>query len=182
MYLAVTRHAHREYLTGPFPDRDAYMTVERDAWVTYYAAGRDAWKTYGTAMDATAEPKPAPRPESNPYPPAGLSVGSSAHWPTMRDVSPTAVRDESALSADGIPRPGPDLLSVYAALEARYGLNCLECSFPWRQPSPACPRLVNDVHPAGAGTQTGKADHPSASLGFPGSAFPMFTPRPESER
>lgn len=55
-YLATVQGAHREYLTGPWPDRDAYTHVERSAWMTYYAAGRDAWRHY------TREIQPPPPP------------------------------------------------------------------------------------------------------------------------
>ncbi len=55
-YLAVVERAHREYLTGPWPDREAYQHVEQSAWVTYYAAGREAWRHY------TAELTPPPPP------------------------------------------------------------------------------------------------------------------------
>lgn len=67
-YLATVERAHREYLTGPFPDRDAYTVVERDAWSTYYAAGRESWKLYRAAMEATAARRLQPPPEHDPYP------------------------------------------------------------------------------------------------------------------
>lgn len=181
MYLLVVQGAHRQYLTGPYPDRSAYETVERDAWITYYAVCRDAWKTYATALETTPPPPPAPEPQSHPYPPAIHESISGNPWPTQRDVSPYPESDESELLVGSPFGGGTDINMVRANLEARYGPNCRECGIPWRQPSPACPHREYDVHPAGAGTQTGKADHPSASLGFPGSAFPMFTPRPESE-
>ena len=58
-YLATVEHAHREYLTGPWPDRESYNHVESSAWVTYYAAGRAAWRHY------TAEITPPPPPPAN---------------------------------------------------------------------------------------------------------------------
>lgn len=63
-YLAVTEQAHREYLIGPWPDRDSYLVVERQAWMTYHAAGRQAWKRY--AADMTALASDASRPYRNP--------------------------------------------------------------------------------------------------------------------
>lgn len=63
-YLATVEKAHREYLTGPWPDRDAYQVVERQAWVTYYAAGRDAWRYY--AAEITEPPAQSPRLSRNP--------------------------------------------------------------------------------------------------------------------
>ena len=45
-YLATTYHAHRQYLTGPWPDREAYQTVENTAWKVYYQASREAWQRY----------------------------------------------------------------------------------------------------------------------------------------
>lgn len=57
-YLAVVERAHREYLTGPWPDRDSYQSVERSAWVTYYAAGRQAWRIYEQEMIAPPPPPP----------------------------------------------------------------------------------------------------------------------------
>lgn len=56
-YLTAVQHAHREYLTGPFPDREAYNVVEGDAWRRYYAAGREAWRTYA---DEASPPPPPP--------------------------------------------------------------------------------------------------------------------------
>jgi len=58
MYLAVTARAHHEYLAGPWPDRDAYLIVERDAYTTYYQAGREAWRFYRATME-TPPPPPA---------------------------------------------------------------------------------------------------------------------------
>lgn len=60
-YLAAVESAHREYLTGPWSDREAYTHVERFAWVTYYAAGRDAWRHY-TAEITPPPPPPLPTP------------------------------------------------------------------------------------------------------------------------
>lgn len=59
-YLAVTADAQDEYLTGPWPNRDAYQEVERRAWTTYYAAGRAAWQSYRAECDQTAPPPPPP--------------------------------------------------------------------------------------------------------------------------
>lgn len=50
-YLATVQAAHREYLAGPNPDRGYYLTVERDAYATYYAAGRAAWQCYRAVME-----------------------------------------------------------------------------------------------------------------------------------
>jgi hypothetical protein len=55
-YLEATAQAHREHLTGPWPDRDTYERIERTAWTVYYGAGRAAWKTYRAEMDAEAQP------------------------------------------------------------------------------------------------------------------------------
>lgn len=63
-YLAVTARAHTEYLTGPWPDRDSYTVVERQAWLTYYTAGRAAWQMYRHEIDS---PPPPPMPPSAPY-------------------------------------------------------------------------------------------------------------------
>ncbi len=58
-YLNAVQAAWHEYIPGPYPDRDAYNTMERDAWFTYYAACRDAWRTFRTANE-TSQPPPPP--------------------------------------------------------------------------------------------------------------------------
>lgn len=63
-YLTDVASAHREYLTGPWPDRGAYEVMERQAWMTYYAAGRDAWKFYRAALET---PPPPPAMPAAPY-------------------------------------------------------------------------------------------------------------------
>lgn len=63
-YLAVSTRAHLEYLTGPWPDREAYDHVERSAWMTYYATCREAWRTYTREMERPwAPPLPTPYPD-----------------------------------------------------------------------------------------------------------------------
>lgn len=61
-YLAVVQSAHREYLTGPWPDREAYQHVEQSAWMTYYAAGREAWRYYARELAVPARQHPYPDP------------------------------------------------------------------------------------------------------------------------
>jgi hypothetical protein len=65
-YLMITEVAHRSYLTGPWPDRETYTTVERQAWGAYYAAGRKAWQDYRRDL-ATETPPPPPGPAAT-YP------------------------------------------------------------------------------------------------------------------
>jgi hypothetical protein len=60
-YLSVVARAHQEYLTGPWPDRDAYNVVELQAWHTYYHAGRSAWNVYRAELATPPEP-PRPKP------------------------------------------------------------------------------------------------------------------------
>ena len=96
-YLAVVERAHHEYLSGPWPDREAYQHVEASAWVTYYAAGRDAWQHY-TAEITPPPPPPAhsaapyltrdagaevwpPDPPRTQYPTFNPSTGGSELWP-----------------------------------------------------------------------------------------------------
>jgi hypothetical protein len=57
-YLAITAEAHHQYLTGPWPDRDAYNRVEGTAWRVYYAAGRDAWRDYRDSMSPPMPKRP----------------------------------------------------------------------------------------------------------------------------
>lgn len=59
-YLQTTRAATAEYLTGPWPDRDAYSAVERSAWTTYYAAGRNAWRVYRSEITPPPPPPALP--------------------------------------------------------------------------------------------------------------------------
>lgn len=180
-YLAVTRRAHHEYLSGPWPDRDYYLTVERDAYATYYAAGRDAWKTYRTDMETAAEPKPAPRPESNPYPPAGLSVGSSAYWPTERDVAPYPPADHS-VSGAGVPYPAPSFTArpewpicgapyFPADADDSRGIYC--------RLRPGHPGPHDDLvsRPASFPAGSGQSGNGNAMWADP----PQITPNPESE-
>lgn len=63
-YLATVERAHHEYLSGPWPDREAYQHVELSAWVTYYAAGREAWQYYTREVEP---PPPPPAPPAAPY-------------------------------------------------------------------------------------------------------------------
>ncbi|MGH9622527.1 MAG: hypothetical protein ACRD45_22820 [Bryobacteraceae bacterium] len=63
-YIATVQSAHREYLTGPWPDREAYQHVETSAWVTYYAAGREAWRHYTREL---MPPPPPPTHSAAPY-------------------------------------------------------------------------------------------------------------------
>lgn len=53
-YLQAVINAHAEYLAGPYPDRDAYNTVERSAWMTYYAQCRNLWRDYFTRCEQAA--------------------------------------------------------------------------------------------------------------------------------
>lgn len=73
LYIEITREAHRQYLAGPWPDRDAYQHVEQSAWVTYYAAGRQAWIDYAAELTppppppARVTPSPIAQREANAY-------------------------------------------------------------------------------------------------------------------
>lgn len=75
-YLATTMAAHREYLMGPWPDREGYQHVEHSAWVTYYAAGREAWRYY------TAEVTPPPPPPSHGAAPQLTRDAGAEVWPS----------------------------------------------------------------------------------------------------
>lgn len=66
-YLATVQGAHREYLSGPWPDHDAYSHVEHSAWITYYAAGREAWRTYAREMEPPPPPPAITPPPAEPY-------------------------------------------------------------------------------------------------------------------
>ena len=86
VYLATVNSAHREYLTGPWPDRDSYEHVERSAWITYYAAGREAWRRY--TAELTPPPPPPPGrgtvPDNLPVSPESyLSMTSGPDQPTF---------------------------------------------------------------------------------------------------
>lgn len=86
-YLLAVQRAHVEYLAGPFPDRDAYATVERDAWLTYYQAGRAAWRSYRVEMD---NPPPA-------MPPARPTFSAAPYVPPPEQFEQ---RQETYLAAD----------------------------------------------------------------------------------
>lgn len=147
MYLLVTARAHHEYLTGPWPDRGAYEVVERQAWNTYYAAGRGAWGRYQAALETTAAPGVGPAPDATEGTRAWAAKMGYRHPRPAPAAHPYPMSDESALSAGLLLRHEPDALVAWDVLERRYGPNCPECGIPWRQPSPLCPRAVNDVHP-----------------------------------
>ena len=84
-YLAVVERAHNEYLTGPWPDREAYEHVERSAWMTYYAAGREAWRYYTDELTPPPPPATPPSAASHPYPYHPDDYGQGGLW----QVSPT---------------------------------------------------------------------------------------------
>jgi len=84
MYLDVVQRAHHEYLTGPWPDREAYNHVEQSAWQTYHAAGREAWKIY-TQEITPPPPPPARSPEYHPP-----QSASGAGWPFPPQLDPQA--------------------------------------------------------------------------------------------
>jgi hypothetical protein len=124
-YLAAVQAARQRREATAGPAFEEFAAAERAAWFAYHETGHRAWLAYQETQ-RTQPPEPFPAP---------------------RDVSPYPMSDESALSV-GLPlRHEPDVQAVWAALEARYGLNCPECGIPWRQPSPACPHLIHDVHP-----------------------------------
>lgn len=92
-YLATTMSAHREYLMGPWPDREAYQHVEHSAWVTYYAAGREAWRHY-TAEITPPPPPPTGSMHVHPYPPERISGPDFGGWePSQPTFSPTQESD-----------------------------------------------------------------------------------------
>lgn len=125
-YLAVVQRAHHDYLTGAWPDRDAYNRVEQQAWLVYYAAGRAAWAEMTKAL-ADLGKLPAPPPAgTHPYPVSTPPPGHVAPGELAR----RAVR--------------------LWELESKHGRNCFECGIPWRSPSPDCPGQVYDEHPAPA--------------------------------
>lgn len=82
-YLAVVQGAHREYLTGPWPDREAYQHVEQSAWMTYYAAGREAWRAYTRELAVPARQHPYPDPLPSPQQPIPPSHPGDSWWPSM---------------------------------------------------------------------------------------------------
>ncbi len=153
-YLAATRHAHAEYLTGPWPDRESYQLAERQAWVTYYQAGRAALNAYRAEMTARETTLPRRQPAA-----ADRTAGGSG----------TGQQTGQGITTESMEQSRADL-------EARHGLNCTEGGVPWRQPSPACQRRLFNVHPLppAAGPAAG------AGTGWPGSppapAQPTYTP------
>lgn len=74
-YLFTVESAHRQYLAGPWPDRDGYDAVERSAWMTYYHACRDAWQEFVQRISATPPVAPAG------VPPRVHESISGAGWP-----------------------------------------------------------------------------------------------------
>jgi hypothetical protein len=88
-YVRTTQAAHREYLTGPWPDRDSYLAIEQSAYATYYQAGRQAWLYYRAEIDAPPPP---------PLPPAAQSAAAAAfeqdqqaqrYWASQPGFTPT---------------------------------------------------------------------------------------------
>lgn len=88
-YLQTTHRAHFEYLTGPWPDREAYNHVELSAWTTYYAAGRAAWRTF---VQEITPPPPPPTPIADQSAAAAQfeqDLMSQRHWGTQPTYTPT---------------------------------------------------------------------------------------------
>lgn len=136
-YLAKVQAARvrREQISGPVFEE--FAATERAAWLDYHQAGRAAWLAYQDSqrtLDAASFPMPA-------------------------DVHPYPVERYGGAMEARMPRHTEEALRAWAAVEAAHGLNCPECGIPWRQPSPGCPRAVNDLHPLS----------------------PQFTPAPETE-
>lgn len=78
IYLNVTAQAHFDYLSGPWPDRDAYQDIERNAWHTYYQAGREAWQRYRAEAEELSAP---PLPDRVPGEAWRELVGGGHHLP-----------------------------------------------------------------------------------------------------
>lgn len=88
-YLGTTMAAHREYLMGPWPDREAYQHVEHSAWVTYYAAGREAWRIYTQEITPPPPPPAQHSAASQPYPARAFDELASGQWPAQPTYTPT---------------------------------------------------------------------------------------------
>lgn len=80
-YLNIVDQAAREHLNGPYPARDTYTAIERQAWAVYYQAGRDSWRQYVAEMEAELNP-----PADDPYPVKGEAVTGTG-WPQKLPVS-----------------------------------------------------------------------------------------------
>lgn len=79
IYLTMVINAHNEYLTGPWPDRQAYDHAERSAWMTYYAVCRQAWRTFEQEI-TPPPPPPAPSPpDTTTYPVGEYPYHSAAY-------------------------------------------------------------------------------------------------------
>jgi hypothetical protein len=88
-YLAVTARAHQEYLTGPWPDRDSYMVVEKSAWLTYYTAGRAAWQMYRHEIDSPPPPPPIQPAQSPAAAQFEQDQQSTRYWSAQPGFTPT---------------------------------------------------------------------------------------------
>lgn len=94
-YLQCVIEAHHTYLTGPFPDRDAYARVDAAAWNTYYQACRLLWADYyqqviaATTRTITSRPvTPAPAaPSSTARPPWSMADHRDGYPPNETDDS-----------------------------------------------------------------------------------------------
>lgn len=90
-YLTTTHAAHRQYLTGPWPDRDAYNAVEVSAWMTYHAKCRAAWQDYRAETTTPPPPPASNQPIPIPVYPSDHRTDHEAHaaWePTSTDYRP----------------------------------------------------------------------------------------------
>lgn len=114
-YLAVVQAAHRELLSGPWPDREGYDTVERQAWRTYYTAGREAWNAYTRAMAVPPPPPAEPLPRRVPFPAAGTGwpggeydngQRAATFHPRSQPLDEFDARQETYLAADPATRDG----------------------------------------------------------------------------
>ena len=87
-YLATVESAHREYLTGPWPQRDYYQQVEQTAWATYYTAGRDAWRHYTAEITPPPPPQLAPTGDSVSFRPGGYLPDADGPRPVHPEFHP----------------------------------------------------------------------------------------------
>lgn len=159
-YLATTTMAQAEYLTGPWPDRDAYNAVERSAWMTYYAAGRSAWQAYRQEAATAALPPPRPTGDSGTYRPGGYLPDRDGQLPPAAD--PAGPCPHACISWHGSRG------------------ECQECGAT--VPSDSYPLERDGLFPPAAGSHPYPPPPEGGQPVVPLPGRPAFTPASESER
>lgn len=124
---ATGNHPFHRYLDATHAARDAYLATTYHAHLTYLSGPWPDRQTYQRVETSAWEV---------------YYQASRAAWQRYADEVASPEKPTA-------PQHSPDLTATWDALEAEHGPNCLDCGYPWRDPSPWCPRHTYNVHPRG---------------------------------